>query len=101
MGRYALIIASWEYEDRRLKRLVAPPQDAEALARVLEDQNIGGFDAVEVLLNRSSHEVNRAIEAFFIERERDDLALLYFSGHGIKDGWGRLYFATPDTDYKT
>jgi len=100
MGRYALIIASWEYEDRRLKRLVAPPQDAEALARVLEDQNIGEFDAVEVLLNRPSHEVNRAIEAFFTERKRDDLALLYFSGHGIKDGWGRLYFATLDTDYK-
>ncbi len=100
MGRYALIIASWEYKDRRLRRLVAPPQDAESLARVLQDPDIGGFE-VEVLLNRPSYEVNRAIEVFFTDRKRDDLALLYFSGHGIKDGWGRLYFATPDTDYKT
>jgi hypothetical protein len=29
----------------------------------------------------------------------DDLALLYFSGHGIKDQAGRLYLATTDTEH--
>jgi len=32
-GKYALIIASYEYEDAGLRRLVAPPQDAGSLAR--------------------------------------------------------------------
>ena len=98
--RLALIIASYEYQDPDLRRLVAPAQDAEALARVLEDPAIGGFE-VQTLLNEPSHEANRTIEAFFTERKRDDLLLLYFSGHGIKGNWGRLYFATTDTRYKT
>jgi uncharacterized caspase-like protein len=63
---------------------------------VLADPSIGGFE-VKMLLNEPSHMVNQAIEAFFADRKRDDLILLYFSGHGIKDEDGRLYFATTDT----
>jgi hypothetical protein len=94
--RLALIIASYEYPDDSLRKLIAPAQDAEALARVLQDPDIGGFQ-VQTLLNEPSHQVNRAIEAFFVNRKRDDPLLLYFSGHGIKDDWGRLYFSTTDT----
>jgi len=72
---------------------------AEALARVLGDMTIGGF-AVKTLLNQPSHQVNREIEAFFASGAKDDLLLLYFSGHGLKDEMGRLYFATTDTDRK-
>lgn len=98
-GRSALIVAVSEYQDAGLRQLVAPAQDAEALARVLGDPAIGGF-AVQTLLNQPSHQVNREIEAFFANRARDDLLLLYFSGHDLKDEEGRLYFATPDTDRK-
>ncbi len=97
--RVALIIASYQYEDADLRQLVAPAQDAEALARVLADPAIGDFE-VQTLLNEPSYEVNQAIEAFFADRKRDDLLLLYFSGHGIKDEEGRLYFATTDTRRK-
>jgi uncharacterized caspase-like protein len=76
-----------------------PTQDAEALARVLGDPAIGGF-VVKTLLNQSSYQVNREIEDFFDDRAKEDLLLLYFSGHGLKDEEGRLYFATPDTDRK-
>ena len=38
--------------------------------------------------------MQEAIEMLFSERTKDDLALLFFSGHGIKDDAGRLYFAT-------
>ena len=48
--RLALIIASYEYQDPDLQQLVAPAQDAEALARVLQDPDIGGFE-VQTLLN--------------------------------------------------
>ena len=37
------------------------------------------------------------IASFFADRKRNDLLLLYFSGHGIKDDDGRLYLATADT----
>jgi formylglycine-generating enzyme required for sulfatase activity len=95
--RYALIIASWDYTaDAGLRKLIAPPQDAAALARVLQDAAIGGFE-VRTLLNEPSPKVAEEIEAFFTERQRDDLALLYFSGHGVKDTDGQLYFAMPNT----
>ena len=97
--RCALIIASYQYQDPDLRQLVAPAQDAEALARVLQDPAVGDFQ-VQTLLNERSYKVNQAIEAFFADRKPDDLLLLYYSGHGIKDEDGRLYFATTDTRRK-
>ncbi len=94
--RLALVVASSQFTDQTLQQLVAPGQDAADLARVLEDVTIGGFE-VKVLINRPSHEVRREIEAFFAGRKRNDLLLLYFSGHGVKDDDGRLYLATTDT----
>jgi tetratricopeptide (TPR) repeat protein len=99
-NRQALIVASYQYQDPDLRQLVAPAQDAQTLARVLKAPAIGGFE-VQTLLNEPAHKINQAIETFFTDRKRDDLLLLYFSGHGIKDDWGRLYFATTDTHYKT
>lgn len=97
--RLALIIASYQYQDAGLRRLVAPTQDAEALARVLEDRRIGRFK-VKTLLDEPCDKVRREINAFFTDRQhrRDDMLLLYFSCHGLKDDFGRLYFAMPDTD---
>jgi len=95
--RLALIVASSQFSDKTLQQLVAPGQDAADLARVLADATIGGF-AVKKLINRPSHEVRREIAVFFANRKRNDLLLLYFSGHGVKDDDGRLYLATTDTE---
>ena len=42
--------------------------------------------------------VRRRIATFFAGRDRDDLLLVHFSGHGVKDTRGRLHLATRDTD---
>lgn len=94
--RRALLVATYDYQDAGLRRLAAPAQDAEALAAVLEDPAIAGFD-VRVLINKPTHEVGKAIADFYAAGERDDLTLLYFSGHGLKDDNGRLYLAMKDT----
>ncbi|MFI6734945.1 caspase domain-containing protein [Nonomuraea sp. NPDC050451] len=94
--RRALIVASDEFGDPGLRRLRAPALDAEALARVLGDEAIGGFD-VRTMLNESTTVVNEAVEEFFADCHPDDLLLLHFSGHGVKDDNGELYFATPST----
>lgn len=95
--RLALIVASSHYTDKTLQQLLAPGQDAAALARVLADPAIGQFETKQ-LIDRPSHEVRREIESFFANRKRDDLVLVYFSGHGIKSDDGRLYLATIDTE---
>jgi hypothetical protein len=95
-SRSALIVASNEYQDPGLSRLRAPAADADALAAALSDPAIGGFE-VKTLLNAPAHVVNEAVEEFLSDRSPDDLLLLHFSCHGIKDQEGELYFAMPNT----
>jgi hypothetical protein len=95
-GRFALIVASSHYADTTLTQLQAPARDAASLAAVLGAEAIGGFH-VETLADRPAQTVMQEIETFFDGRKRDDLVLLYFSGHGILDEGARLYFATTDT----
>lgn len=94
--RHALIVASTDYDDPGLTALRAPAADADALAGVLSDPDIGGFE-VRTLLNEPAHVVNEAVEDFFADRSPDDLLLVHFSCHGIKDQEGELYFAMANT----
>jgi hypothetical protein len=95
--RSAVIVASDEYSDPKLRRLRAPARDAAELSRVLADPAIGGFE-VEVCLNEPEHKLRRKLSEFFANRSRDDLLLVHFSCHGLKDDDGNLYFATPETE---
>jgi hypothetical protein len=95
-GRYALIVASSRYSDATLTQLEAPVHDARSLATVLSTPAIGDFD-VTTLADEPASKVMQEIKAFFDGRRREDLVLLYFSGHGILDESARLYFATTDT----
>ena len=95
-GRKALLVATYDYADAGLSRLTAPAHDAEALAEVLQDPTVAGFD-VTVLINEPSHVVGEAIADFYGDCRRNDLTLLYFSGHGLKDDNGRLYLAMANT----
>lgn len=94
--RSALIVASDAYADPALRRLRAPASDARALAAVLQDPGIGGFQ-VRTRLNEPAHSVSLAVEEFFADRRPDDLLLVHFSCHGIKDEGGELHFAMSNT----
>ncbi|SFQ98956.1 Uncharacterized protein, contains caspase domain [Lentzea waywayandensis] len=96
LHRYALIIASHEFADPGLSSLRAPAHDAARLGEVLADPRIGGFH-VRTMINSPAAEVNEAVEDFFADRASDDLLVLHFSGHGVKDEAGELHFATSST----
>ena len=93
----ALLVATDRYQDTGLSRLAAPASDMRQLATVLRDTRIAGFE-VKRLYNRPHHVVGKAIGDFYRNRRRDDLTLLYFTGHGVKDEDGHLYLAMADTD---
>src|SRR3954447_12930179 len=95
-GRKALVVATYTYADGGLSRLAAPAHDAESFASVLEDPAIAGFD-VTMLVNEPHYVVGEAIADFYAGARRDDLTLLYFTGHGVKDDEGRLYLAMNNT----
>lgn len=93
----ALIIANSRYEDAHFAELPGATADAAALAGVLGDPAVGGFD-VESLVDARQRDAMRAMEAFFTRAARDDLLLLHLSLHGWKDLRGRLYFVMSDTE---
>jgi hypothetical protein len=94
--REALVVAVDQYDDEGLGRLRAPADDAEALGAVLGDPRIGDF-AVRVLRNESAQTIRVAVEDFFADRRPDDLLLLHFSCHGLKNSAGELYLAASDS----
>ncbi|MHC3390314.1 caspase family protein [Streptomyces lavendulocolor] len=95
-SRYALIIANDDYQEGGLQKLTSPAADAEALAEVLGNPRIGGFQ-VNIVRNEPSYVVRSRIEDFFAERRTGDTLLLHFSCHGLKSESGELFFAAPDT----
>jgi Caspase domain len=94
--RKALIVASDQYEQEGLRNLVAPAADAEALAGVLGDPQIGDFD-VQVVRNEPSHVIQAQVEDLLSESRPDDVLLLHFSCHGLKSDSGELFFAAANT----
>ncbi|AFY50366.1 EAL domain-containing protein [Nostoc sp. PCC 7524] len=96
MAKVALLIGVSEYLSG-LSSLPCAVRDIDALQRVLQDPDLGGFSTLKSLKNPVRQDMEFEIEAFFAERTKDDLLLFYFSGHGIKDDSGNLFFATSTT----
>lgn len=94
--RSALIVASSSYDDATLRQLIAPAEDAQALANALGDPKIGGFE-IHTNIDQPSYAICAAIEEFLADRRTEDLIVLYFTGHGIKDEDGELFFAAKNT----
>ncbi len=98
MGRkLALIIGNSQYQDPNLAKLVTPGEDANDLAAVLRSPDIGGFDSATTLINETDATIRLSIEDFFADKKPDDLLVLYFSGHGVRDEQGQLYLAAQNT----
>lgn len=97
-SKFALIIANTEYGDPGLAQLTAPGIDAKEFGRALDSPEIGAFDDVIILFNENSSKVSEVIDHFFSAKKPDDLLLLYFSGHGVRDEYGSLYLAVKNTN---
>lgn len=95
--RMALVFGAGEFvaaPDRMNLRSVT--HDLQAVRTVLADPEIGGF-TVDLSENQPNHTVMQAVEQFFASRQREDLLLLYFVGHGAMDVDGELFFVSTDT----
>ncbi|SFW91575.1 Caspase domain-containing protein [Amycolatopsis australiensis] len=91
-----MIVANGEYDNAGLQRLGSPAADADALAGVLGDRAISDFE-VRVVRNETAHVVQAEIEDLCAEGRPDDVLLLHFSCHGLKDDSGGLFFAARNT----
>ncbi|GCE61559.1 caspase, EACC1-associated type [Microcystis aeruginosa] len=96
MAKFALLIGVSEYSEG-LRPISSAILDVEAMRRVLEHPDMGAFDQVTVLSNPDKGSMEKAVEVLFADRQRDDLVLLYFSGHGLKAQNARFFLSTRDT----
>jgi formylglycine-generating enzyme required for sulfatase activity len=92
MARVALLIGTEKY-GTAFGRLEATPRNVHALAAVLENPLMGGFDSVEKLIDPDHSKMGETIETWLRSRDKKDLILLYIAGHGVKDVARQLYFA--------
>ena len=98
MAKIALLIGVSEYQPG-LNALPTAQKDVLAIKEVLIQSELGGFaeEDVKVLINANASDIRQAIEIVFADREKQDLVLLFYSGHGVKDEGNNLYLAAHDT----
>lgn len=99
MAKYALLIGVSDYESNKINSLPGVLKDIEAMQRILKQPDIGGFNDVQLLTNPDNATIQSAIQSLFIEkcRQEDDIALLYFSGHGWRDENRFLYLIAQNS----
>jgi hypothetical protein len=98
MGRHALVLGTATYRtDPKLAALPGVRQDVEQVRTVLDTD--GDFDSVEPHLDLPAAHLKQVVEEFYGSRRTGDLALFYYSGHGIQhDDRQSLFLGTIDTD---
>jgi hypothetical protein len=82
-----------------LARLEGPQKDVTLLHHALVNEQSGMFseESVRVLLEQPMRTMMREIHTFFADAHRDDVLMLYYSGHGLLDPQDRLYLCASDT----
>lgn len=87
----ALVIGQSDYET--LGRLPNPANDARAIDRLLSDL---GFE-VDLVANADRRKLSRSLQRFAEDAAEADVALIYYSGHGIEAG-GENFLVPVDAD---
>ncbi|MCB9756286.1 MAG: caspase family protein [Myxococcales bacterium] len=96
MGRrIALLVGISEYGPG-FNPLPSSERDIKALGAVLRSPERGQFEVFE-LTNPDPQRLREAIEDVLVSAGRNDMVLLYYSGHAVKDARGRLFLASPQT----
>ncbi|MFJ3906287.1 caspase domain-containing protein [Streptomyces sp. NPDC090025] len=103
IARYRALLVGNGYfpHEPALAPLHGPFNDVAALAQALTDPGVGLFDPHDVTLlpDRDGEEILYALQEMCTAAGRDDLLLLYYSGHGLPGdlGTGSLRLCARDT----
>ncbi|MGP3927246.1 caspase family protein [Streptomyces sp. 8N616] len=91
--------ATFPRDPHTLLDLRGPLVDIEELAQALTDDRVGLFssDNVQRLPDKKVQELREHLNKFFTAAVREDVLLLYYSGHGRLDERNRLYLCASDT----
>ncbi|MFD8448378.1 MULTISPECIES: caspase family protein [Streptomyces] len=91
--------ASFPRDPHALLTLRGPRVDIEQLEQALTDDKIGLFPSgsIRMLPDSRVQDLREDLDKFFTTAAREDVLLLYYSGHGRLDEHGELYLCATDT----
>ncbi len=95
-NRYAILIGNSQFMDPRLESLRCPDNDVDEFGDILSSKIFCNFDDVSILKNKTKNEVEQKLEEIIGKTCKDDLVLIYYSGHG-KQRNGKLFLVSSDT----
>jgi tetratricopeptide (TPR) repeat protein len=98
MAKVALLVGVSEYQSG-FQVLPAATKDVEAVREVLQNPSIGGFESTEIttLPNPDPQQMRETLVSLFRDRQKSDVLLFYFSGHGVTDDRGTFYLTCAQT----
>ena len=101
MTKVALLVSVGTFTHQDLEPLPKSSADVDAMKQILLDPEIGSFNPSDITVLKDP--LKRDLEAgiynlFLNNRQRDDLLLFYFSGHGIVAENGKFYFSSHETE---
>ncbi|MFI1576316.1 caspase domain-containing protein [Streptomyces anulatus] len=97
----ALLIgnAAFPKDPHGLPALAGPLTDIDFLQQALTDNEVGLFRShdVELIADHGVQQLRERIDEFYSSARREDVLLLYYSGHGELDIQGTLYLCAHDS----
>lgn len=95
--RIALVIGNADYQNIHFPKLTKTKADAQAMYNLFDSL---GFDMRPLVLDANLKEMREAINDFIdiVGRDNYDVALLYYSGHGLSPDGGANYFVPIDAN---
>ncbi|MEO6502553.1 MAG: caspase family protein [Jatrophihabitantaceae bacterium] len=99
MTNKAMLIANWTFDpDSDFRCLNGPKVDIELMHQALTHEKFGLFDAANIVKcpEFDRDDMHQAVTEFLSNTTRDDNVLIYYSGHGWKDG-RRLRFVARNS----
>jgi hypothetical protein len=100
--RWAVVVGISDYAHPDIPDLKYAHRDAQVFYDFLRSPNGGAFPDDHILLLTNSQatlaNVRSAMFDFLRQTRKEDLAMIYFSGHGLSKGKGYSYFVVHDSD---
>lgn len=96
-NRKALLLGASQYASENLQDLPGAAHDVAALQPLLADPEVGAYE-VQSHCDLPYHIAGELIGKSLRDARSEDVILLYFSGHGLRDVSGELYLAFQNSE---
>lgn len=102
---YAVIVGVTKFQDRSIRPLTLATKDASDFRAFIEERKkLFGQTYITMLLDEQATRANitEALREKLKKAQKNDVVILYFSGHGVADAEhpGEFYFVTHDAQVK-